>query len=260
MGKVDLASDTELDGKVEDVKTLAVKSKGNVSEYNSSQKYVKVEPKCKQNNEDPVEEWSFERAVEMSLKEFSFQGNLIYSHNMDDCNLLCDDIISSIDENTETVVGFDTEWPVTFVKGKQEKTALIQLCLSTDKCYLFHVSCMPKFPVMLRKLLESHHVKKVGLNIENDFWKLDSDFDIKSKDIIQNSIIELKTFGNKKLRSAENWSLEGLAKNVLQMRISKDPSVRKCDWRQFPLPEAQQRYAATDAVISLMIYEKLIIR
>lgn len=206
------------------------------------------------------EKWSAEKAVEMSYKEFCFEGSIIYSHDIDDCNLLCDDIISSLDSTTDTVIGFDTEWPVTYEKGKQARTALIQICLSTDRCYLFHVSCMPKFPGMLRKLLEIHSVLKVGLNVQNDLWKLDTDYDIKAKDIIQKSCIELRTLGNKKLRSAENWSLEGLAKNVLRVRISKDPNVRKCDWRQFPLPEVQQRYAATDAIISLMLYQKLTVK
>jgi Werner syndrome ATP-dependent helicase len=213
--------------------------------------------KQKQENVDD-EKWCIEKAVEMSYKEFCFQGTIIYSHNIDDCNILCEDIITNLESDVDTIVGFDTEWPVTYVKGKQEKTALIQICLSTSKCYLFHISCMPKFPIMLRKLLENHSVKKVGLNVEYDFWKLDVDFDIKAKEIIQKSLIELKTLGNKKLRSAENWSLEGLARNALHVRISKDPNVRTCDWRQFPLSELQQRYAATDAIVSLMLYQKLI--
>ncbi|KAL4228528.1 hypothetical protein ACF0H5_011578 [Mactra antiquata] len=201
-----------------------------------------------------------EKAVEMSYDEFCFKGSIIYSHNANECNILCDDIISSVAMETDLVVGFDTEWPVTYQKGKQAKTALIQICASVDKCYLFHVSCMPKFPVMLKKLLEMKNIKKVGLNIENDFWKLDVDFDIKSQDIIKNSIIELKTLANKKLRSAENWSLAGLSKNALRLRIGKDEEVRQCDWSQFPLPELHQRYAATDAIISLMLYQKLIVK
>lgn len=203
------------------------------------------------------QKWTAEKVVEMSYDEFCFNGSIIYSHNMDDCNILCDDFMSTITMDTEAIIGFDTEWPVTYQKGKQASTALVQICSSTDKCYLFHVSCMPKFPVMLKKLLEMRNVKKVGMNVENDFWKLDVDFDITAQDIIRNSLIELRTLANTKLRSAENWSLEGLAKNVLHLRINKDQDIRKCDWTQFPLPEIQQRYAATDAVISLMLYRKL---
>lgn len=39
-------------------------------------------------------------------------------------------------------VGFDIEWPPSYMKGKLAKTAVIQLCVAEDKCYLFHVSSM----------------------------------------------------------------------------------------------------------------------
>ena len=114
-----------------------------------------------------------------------------------------------------------------------------------------------KLPQMLKKLIEMKNIKKVGMNIENDLWKLEMDYNVDAKQAIQNSTVELKSLANKKLRSAQNWSLEGLTKNVLHLRISKDPKIRTCDWRQYPLPEEQQRYAATDAIISLMLYRKL---
>ena len=90
------------------------------------------------------ENMSVEKLVEMSYAEFTFSGSLVYSHNKDDCNIICEDIISEIGDTTDHPVGFDTEWPLTFQKGKQAPTALIQLCLDVDKCYLFHISCMTK--------------------------------------------------------------------------------------------------------------------
>ena len=40
------------------------------------------------------------------------------------------------------VVGFDIEWPPAYKKGKLGRVALIQLCVSESKCYLFHISSM----------------------------------------------------------------------------------------------------------------------
>lgn len=40
------------------------------------------------------------------------------------------------------VVGFDMEWPPIYSKGKLSRVALIQLCVSESKCYLFHISSM----------------------------------------------------------------------------------------------------------------------
>lgn len=36
-------------------------------------------------------------------------------------------------------VGFDIEWPPSYTKGKMAKTAVIQMCVAEDKCYLFHI-------------------------------------------------------------------------------------------------------------------------
>lgn len=241
-------------------------TKSTASNKNENQKTTdSIKPKPQINtqreeicaNQKDQKEWDLDTAVAMSYPEYQFEGSIIYSHTSADTNILCEDIIANMKENTDTVVGFDTEWPVTYDKGKQAKTALVQVCASESKCYLFHIACMPKFPAVLKKLLEMETLKKVGLNVEYDIWKLGTDFDIRSKDIVQKSLIELKTLANRKLKSSENWSLEGLARNVLRIRISKDPAVRKCDWRQFPLPDVQQVYAATDAAVSLLIYNKL---
>lgn len=40
------------------------------------------------------------------------------------------------------VLGFDIEWPAIYAKGKEGKVALVQLCESETKCYLFHISSM----------------------------------------------------------------------------------------------------------------------
>lgn len=39
-------------------------------------------------------------------------------------------------------VGFDIEWPPSYTKGKMAKIAVIQICVTEEKCYLFHISSM----------------------------------------------------------------------------------------------------------------------
>lgn len=39
-------------------------------------------------------------------------------------------------------VGFDVEWPPSYTKGRMARIAVIQLCVSEEKCYLFHISPM----------------------------------------------------------------------------------------------------------------------
>lgn len=52
-------------------------------------------------------------------------------------------------------VGFDIEWPPSYTKGKMAKIALIQLCVTEEKCYLFHISSMSGTVLPLFLLLRS---------------------------------------------------------------------------------------------------------
>ena len=44
------------------------------------------------------------------------------------------------------VVGFDIEWPPVYKKGTLGRVALIQLCVSDSKCYLFHIPSIQSPP------------------------------------------------------------------------------------------------------------------
>ncbi|EPY73328.1 hypothetical protein CB1_015160003 [Camelus ferus] len=91
-------------------------------------------------------------------------------------------------------------------------------------------------------LLENEAIKKAGVGIEGDQWKLLRDFDIKLK-----SFVELTDVANEKLKSTETWSLNGLVKHLFGKQLLKDKSVRCSNWSNFPLTEGQKLYAATDA-------------
>ncbi|CAH1241223.1 WRN [Branchiostoma lanceolatum] len=188
----------------------------------------------------------------LDLPVLKFTGNVVYCYQTGDCSFMCEDIISNSTSEHSCVLGFDIEWPVTYTAGKEEKTALLQLCPSHNKCYLFHLSCMAGFPGGLKKLLETESIKKVGVGIQGDVWKLLRDFDIQMK-----GCVDLSNLANQNTGSAEIWSLDNLCKHVLKQRLDKDPGVRKSDWRQYPLTATQQQYAAADAYAGLLLYNKL---
>ncbi len=174
--------------------------------------------------------------------------------------MLCEEIAEMYlsDPVTSLNVGFDLEWPVTYGKGEGSgKVALVQIAVDESKCYLFHLSAIGSFPKHLKKLVEDDRVKKIGVNIENDMWKLTKDFDFDGRKVIKNSTIDLGKFANVKLKSKENWSLEGLCRNVLRMRMNKDSSIRCGQWDDFPLDDQQRLYAATDAYACIKIYNIL---
>ncbi|XP_067850514.1 bifunctional 3'-5' exonuclease/ATP-dependent helicase WRN isoform X2 [Heptranchias perlo] len=188
--------------------------------------------------------------LEDKLPFLEFPGSIICSYEGNDCSFLSEDLRSSMPQ--ESAIGFDIEWPPTYIKGKVGKVALVQLCASEKKCYLFHISSMSGFPSGLKRLLEDEAIKKVGVGINGDQWILMRDYDIKLK-----SFVELTDVANQKLKCAEKWSLNGLVKHICGKQLWKDASVRCSDWDTFPLSDEQQRYAATDAYAGLLIYQKL---
>uniref|UniRef100_A0A7M4DYG0 DNA 3'-5' helicase n=1 Tax=Crocodylus porosus TaxID=8502 RepID=A0A7M4DYG0_CROPO len=129
--------------------------------------------------------------LEDDLPFLVFHGSIVYSYDASDCSFLSEDIRINLADGS--VIGFDVEWPPSYIKGKVGKVALIQICVSEEKCYLFHISSMSGFPTGLKRLLEDETIKKVGVGIEGDQWKLMSDFEIKLK-----SFVELADVANEK--------------------------------------------------------------
>ncbi|XP_075006425.1 bifunctional 3'-5' exonuclease/ATP-dependent helicase WRN isoform X2 [Calonectris borealis] len=188
--------------------------------------------------------------LEDGLPFLEFSGSVVYSYEANDCSLLSEDIRQSLSDGD--AIGFDIEWPPSYTKGKMAKIAVIQICVTEEKCYLFHISSMSGFPKGLKRLLEDETIKKVGVGIEGDQWKLMSDFEIKLK-----SFVELADVANEKLKCKEIWSLNGLVKHLFGKQLLKDESVRCSNWEEFPLSEEQKLYAATDAYAGFIIYQKL---
>ncbi|KAM7111011.1 bifunctional 3'-5' exonuclease/ATP-dependent helicase WRN isoform 2-T5 [Molossus nigricans] len=187
---------------------------------------------------------------EDDLPFLEFTGSIVYSYEPSDCSFLSEDISKSLSDGD--VVGFDMEWPPMYSKGTLSRVALIQLCVSESRCYLFHISCMSVFPQGLKMLLENETIKKAGVGIEGDQWKLLRDFDIKLK-----NFVELTDVANEKLKCTETWSLNGLVKHLFGKQLLKDKSIRCSNWNSYPLTEDQKLYAATDAYAGLIIYQKL---
>ncbi|RUS81807.1 hypothetical protein EGW08_010444 [Elysia chlorotica] len=186
-----------------------------------------------------------------------FEGSITYSYHESDCACICQDILSRLGRDLPpvTVIGFDTEWPVTYNKGLPKKTAVIQMCLSKKECYLFHVSCMSTIPKPLQSVILDKRVILVGVNIESDLWKLERDYDLKVKPAIdQETVVDLSKLANVKLKSSERWSLDGLCRNVLRKRLDKDRDLRCGNWDDYPLSKDQKMYASNDAFASLELY------
>jgi len=170
-----------------------------------------------------------------------------------------------------TCVGFDMEWQPERVKGQSNPVELIQLASATV-CLLFHMRRLGnRLPRELEAFLLDKKVIKVcshrwdwaivvkcnvdgfvlcqvGLGVINDLRKLRTQFGIVPKGMLD--VAEMaKYFG------FGNLGLKGLASDVLGWEISKKQA--QSNWGQGVLSPAQRKYAATDAYVTLLIYQSL---
>ncbi|MDE5417818.1 3'-5' exonuclease domain-containing protein 2 [Labilibaculum sp. DW002] len=144
------------------------------------------------------------------------------------------------------ILGFDTETRPSFKKGRVNDVALLQLA-ANSRTFLFRINRIG-LPQQLVDLLADPEIIKVGAAIKDDIRGLQdiTDFD-------GNSFLELQQYVSS--FGIENFSLKKLAAIVLRIRISKRQQVS--NWEAEELSCGQLRYAATDAWVSLKIFEKL---
>ena len=144
------------------------------------------------------------------------------------------------------VLGFDTETRPTFKKGKLNRVALLQLSTASE-AYLFRL-CKMDMPKSLLALMTDPNILKIGVAIKNDIDLLK-----KLTKINPAGFIDLQDMVQE--YNIKDMALAKMAGIVLGVRISKSQQVS--NWENKILTPAQQRYAATDAWICYLIYEKL---
>ena len=144
------------------------------------------------------------------------------------------------------LIGFDTETRPSFKKGQSHNVALLQLSAS-DICFLFRLNKIG-MPDSLKALLEDQNKTKIGLSIHDDFRNLRKTFDFKPA-----GFVELQEF-------VTDWkiidkSLSKIYGILFGKRLSK--SQRLSNWESEQLAEAQQHYAALDALACILIFRYL---
>lgn len=143
-------------------------------------------------------------------------------------------------------IGFDTESKPTFAKG-EVSTGPHLIQLSTDEqVFLFHVDGTPVLDV-LKAVLESPQVLKVGFGLGDDLRRLQSKLGIACAPIVDLAIA---------LRR-ERHSAVG-AKTAVAMffgkRLQKSKRTSTTNWANPRLTERQMLYAADDAQVALKVY------
>lgn len=143
-------------------------------------------------------------------------------------------------------LGIDTETRPIFTKGKMRKVALLQVS-TYDTCFLFRLN-RTDITDSIASLIESPRIKKVGLSVRDDVMALNRRRKISGANFVdlQN---EVKALG------IQDMSLQKLCANLFGKKVAKNQQLS--NWEADSLSESQQRYAATDAWICLLLLDEV---
>ena len=167
-----------------------------------------------------------------------------------------DGCVNGVDENTKKklfVVGFDTETKPSF-KPPQNKIALIQIAVSTTKCYLFKLNAIChgtryKIPQVLLDFLSDRSVLKVGVAVTGDEHSIRARAPSFRSN---NTFVDISELAKKRFPSFNRTGLRHLTGTLLRQRLSK--AQQMSNWNERNYSAAQKRYAALDAIVGLVLW------
>lgn len=149
-------------------------------------------------------------------------------------------------------LGFDTESKPTFRKGEESTGPhLIQLA-TDDRAWLFPLTAQFDIAI-LKSLLESPRIMKVGFGLKDDVKRLAAKFDIHAKGILDLSValrgIQRQDFGAKTAVA-----------HFFGQKLQKSKKISTTNWANPRFSSGQILYAANDAQVPLRVYREWVKR
>lgn len=145
-------------------------------------------------------------------------------------------------------LGFDTESKPTFAKGEASTGPHLVQLATDEAAYLFQIGASPSVDV-LRAVLESTAILKVGFGLTDDVRRLRSKLGIDA-----NNVLDLSTA----LRRGERNTLgaKTAVARFFGQRLQKSKKITTTNWAMPRLTEKQILYAADDAHVALRVYRR----
>ncbi|KAG5681091.1 hypothetical protein PVAND_010557 [Polypedilum vanderplanki] len=194
------------------------------------------------------------------LKMIDYKGKIHYlidfitvAETFDRLNSEINKMAESLETNEKIPVAFDMEWSFDYKSGAG-KTAVIQICYDVKECYVVHMSKVQRVPAALTIFLKNEHIVLHGVNIKNDFRKLERDFPCIKADPLIEKCVDLRTYYNDVFNSSEKWSLQTLCAHTLKANMDKSRNVRMSKWDYSKLSQKQLLYASIDVYVGQLIY------
>jgi ribonuclease D len=146
------------------------------------------------------------------------------------------------------VLGFDTESKPTFLKGEASTGPHLVQLATDERAYLFQVNAQLAVEV-LRAVLESRAILKVGFGLQDDVKRLSSKLGIDTC-----HVLDLSTA----LRRGERNALgaKSAVARFFGQKMQKSKKITTTNWAMPRLSDKQLLYAADDAHVALRIYRR----
>ena len=154
------------------------------------------------------------------------------------------------DLSNADVVGFDTESKPTFAKGEESTGPHLVQLATESTAYLFQIGAKPQ-PAevdVLRAVLESPAILKVGFGLGDDLRRLRAKLGIETQNVVDLSTT-LRRRGERNTLGAKT-----AVARFFGQRLAKSKRITTTNWALPRLSEQQIRYAADDAHVALKIY------
>jgi ribonuclease D len=148
------------------------------------------------------------------------------------------------------VIGFDTESKPTFLKGEVSTGPHLVQLATDDAAFLFQIGAAPVsegFSLVLKSVLESRTILKVGFGLQDDVKRLHAKLGIETS-----NVLDLSTA----LRKGERNTLgaKTAVAKFFGQKLQKSKKITTTNWALPRLSEKQILYAADDAHVALKVY------
>ena len=146
------------------------------------------------------------------------------------------------------VIGFDTESKPTFLKGEASTGPHLVQLATDEAAYLFQIGASSAVEV-LKAVLESNTILKVGFGLQDDVKRLRAKLGIDAS-----NVLDLSTA----LRKGERNTLgaKTAVARFFGQKLQKSKKITTTNWALPRLSEKQILYAADDAHVALKIYRR----
>ncbi|KAI3788225.1 hypothetical protein L2E82_00982 [Cichorium intybus] len=197
-------------------------------------------------------------------KNVSFYEDKIFTTVTKDPNYV-DAWISETIENSNgrrLVIGMDAEWRPSWVRGVENRVAILQLCVG-HRCLIFQIIHAPYIPQSLIDFLNNPSYTITGVGIQDDAEKLVRHYSLGREAYGQRLAANVMELGwlAAQMHGDENMKRLGL-KRMAGMFLGKEPKKPKrvtlSNWDNRWLSPKQIDYACIDAFLSFEIGRVLI--